>query len=370
MSAFGLHGLHVEEARPLAPLTSLGLGGQAQYFVEAQTRAQLCAAVAYARSSGLGCYVLGGGSNVVVADAGVEGLVLRVATRGITRSPNDPSVLEVEAGEPFENVVEAAIGWGLGGLECLAGIPGSTGATPVQNVGAYGQEVAETIEAVEVLERSTGSVSWLPNAACGFSYRDSALKHVPGRFVVLAVRFRLVPGAAPAPRYAELVRALAGNSAPTHRDIADAVRALRRTKSMLLDPADPNGKSVGSFFTNPIVSADQAHEVRRRAAYLAAPVDPAEVPAFSAPNGCVKLSAGWLIEHAGVRRGERFGQVGVSTAHALCLVHHGGGTTAELLGLAARIEAAVRHTFDVTLTREPVLWGTPSAACAASSDQA
>jgi UDP-N-acetylmuramate dehydrogenase len=343
-----------ERGRVLAELTSLGLGGPAELFVEARDRATLAEAVTYARTHGLPLRVLGGGTNLVIADEGVRGLVLHVATRGIRMLGE--GLVEVEAGEPFGALVEAAVAHGLQGLECLAGVPGSCGATPVQNVGAYGQEVADTIEAVEVLERATGESAWLARAECGFAYRDSRFKREPERFVVLCVRFRLRPGGAPALRYAELVRALASAPSPSLRDVADAVLALRARKSMLLDPRDPNCRSVGSFFTNPIVSEAEAERVKRVAVERGFTPNGGDVPVYSAQPGYVKLSAAWLIERAGVQRGHREGQVGVSTAHTLCLVHHGGGNTRALLALAGRVCDAVRQVFGVELEREPVCW--------------
>jgi UDP-N-acetylmuramate dehydrogenase len=350
--------LSVISARSLAELTTLGLGGPAEHFVEAATPSDMLSALELAEARRWQVYVLGGGSNLLVADKGVEGLVLRVATRGIEVEDAGTEVLvTVQAGEPFAAFVTWSVNAGFEGLECLAGIPGTTGATPIQNVGAYGQEVADTIEAVEVLDRATGTLQWLPKAACDFSYRNSRFKREVHHFLVLRVQFRLRRGTAPLVRYAELVSALAAVASPSPRDVHDTVLRLRAGKSMLFDPSDPNGRSAGSFFTNPVVSAAQARMVGLRARQLGFVVKPADMPHYAADNGQVKLSAGWLIERAGISRGLRRGQVGVSTAHALCLVHHGGGTTDALLALAEEIGIAVKRVFDVTLEREPVLWG-------------
>jgi UDP-N-acetylmuramate dehydrogenase len=345
--------LNLEHGRPLAPLTTLGLGGPARHFVEVRARDTLEEALRWAAQAGERVAVLGGGSNLVVADAGFPGLVVRMATRGIALTGE---LLTVQAGEPWEDVVSAALDANLAGLECLTGIPGLAGATPIQNVGAYGQEVSDTLEAVEVLERSTLQTSWLGANDCAFGYRDSRFKHEPERFIVLAARFRLRAGGAPTVRYPELARAL-GAGAPSLCEVASTVRSLRASKSMLLDPADENFRSAGSFFMNPIVSEAEAARVKALAVASGIVAQPSEVPSFAAGPGLVKLAAGWLIERAGIAKGMRRGAVGVSTRHALALVHHGGGSTAELLLLAAEIRDQVERTFGITLHIEPVRWG-------------
>ena len=260
------------------------------------------------------------------------------------------------AGEPWDPVVAAAVSRDLAGLECLSGIPGSAGATPIQNVGAYGQEVSDTIRAVRVLDRRDGSVAELAAKDCGFSYRDSEFKRHPGRHLVLSVTFALRPAGRPEIRYGELATALAAvSSSPSLADVRGAVLQLRRRKSMVIDPGDPNRRSVGSFFTNPIVSEDHARAVVDRALAAGLVDDAGKVPRFAAGPGLVKLAAGWLIERAGLARGLRRGPVGLSSAHALALVHHGGGTTAHLLALAREVRAAVLERFDVRLSPEPVI---------------
>jgi UDP-N-acetylmuramate dehydrogenase len=301
--------------------------------------------------------ILGGGSNVVVSDAGFDGLVVRIATRGLRfETSGGDATVTAAAGEPWDALVAESVGRGLGGVECLSGIPGLVGATPIQNVGAYGQEVAETIRSVRVLERGTWQMRALSPEECGFGYRDSNLKREPARFVVLAVTFGLRPGAAPVLRYRELAESLTGAGAqqapPTLADARATVLALRAKKSMLVTAGDPNRRSVGSFFTNPIVEANEAEAVAVRAGD-----DGARMPRWAAGEGRVKLSAGWLIERAGVAKGLRRGPVGVSSAHALALVHHGAGTTAELIALAREIREAVRIRFGVTLVPEPTFVG-------------
>ena len=326
---------------PLAPLTTLRLGGPAKQLVSATTEAEL---VKLVRAADEPLLLLAGGSNLVLPDAGWPGLVVRIETRGVER---DGAVLEVQAGEPWDDLVAATVEEGLAGFECLSGIPGSVGATPIQNVGAYGQEVAETVRSVRVLDRATGAIEALAPADCGFAYRTSALKR-SDRWVVLAVTFALRRADASQPlRYAELARALdiaPGARAPL-RDVREAVLALRRGKGMVLDPADPDTVSAGSFFMNPILEADRAAALRPRP------------PLFPQPDGRVKTSAAWLIERAGFAKGYARGRVAISSKHALALVNRGGASTGELLALAREIAAGVRDRFGVDLQPEPTIVG-------------
>jgi UDP-N-acetylmuramate dehydrogenase len=332
---------------PLAPLTTLRLGGPARRLVEAATEDELIAAV---RETEPPVLVLAGGSNVVIADEGVPGTVVRIATRGVRR---DGARLVVAAGEPWDDLVADCVARGLQGFECLAGIPGSVGATPIQNVGAYGQEVSETVESVRVLDRATDRVQEMPAAACGFRYRGSVFKYHDRR-VVLSVTFRMRRGDVSGPlRYTELARALGvpeGGSAPL-AEVRDAVLALRRRKGMVIDPADPDSVSAGSFFTNPILLPDAFAALAERAGPELRP------PAWPEPGGRVKTSAAWLIERAGFRRGHGNGRAGISTKHTLALVNRGGATTAELMTLAREIAAGVDERFGVRLVPEPVLVG-------------
>jgi UDP-N-acetylmuramate dehydrogenase len=317
----------------LSALTTLRLGGPAGALVEARSDAELVEA---ARDAAL---VLAGGSNVVVADDGVPGRVVRVLTRGVERAG---ARLTVAAGEDWDALVAMCVAEGLQGFECLSGIPGTVGATPIQNVGAYGQEVAETVESVRVLDRATGRVEDMSAADCGFVYRGSVFKYRDRR-VVLSVTFVLREGAMSGPlRYAELARALdvpIGGSAPL-AEVRDAVLALRRRKGMVIDAADPDSVSAGSFFTNPVLETA-----------------PAGAPAWPEPDGRVKTSAAWLIEQAGFHRGYGNGRIGISSKHTLALVNRGGGTTEELMALAREIAGGVRDRFGIELHPEPVLVG-------------
>lgn len=323
----------------LARLTTLGLGGRAGRLVVATTEAQV---LAEAPAADL---VLGGGSNVVLPDDGVPGTVLLVATRGISV---DGTTVTAQAGEDWDALVARTVAEGLAGMEALSGIPGSVGASPVQNIGAYGQEVAQTVVRVRALDRVAGAVRELDREACGFSYRHSAFKAEPGRWVVLEVTFALSPGPLGAPvRYAELARALGvplGARAPLV-DVRDAVLALRRGKGMVLDAEDPDSRSVGSFFTNPVLSSAEFAALQDRLG---------EVPGHPSGDG-VKVSAAWLIERSGFTKGHGAGPVGLSSKHVLALVHRGGGTSRELLSLAREVRDGVREATGVTLVNEPVL---------------
>jgi len=349
--------LQIVDQAPLASLTTLDLGGPARHLVTVADEASAIEALEWADVRNLPVFVLGGGSNVVVADAGFPGLVIRVALRGVAfEGGGDRVRVRVAAGEPWDDVVAETVRRGLGGLECLSGIPGLAGATPIQNVGAYGQDVAETIVSVTAIDRRTSRVVELPAAACAFGYRDSAFKREPHRWLVLDVTFALRADGVPSVRYPELANALAGRADPfTLAGVRDTVLALRRAKSMVIDPADPNRRSAGSFFMNPVVSTADADRLVAQLLAEQVVADAAVVPRFPAGAGQVKLSAAWLIERAGLSRGLRAGPVGISSRHSLALVHHGGGTTAELLAFADRVRDTVERRFGVRLQREPVL---------------
>jgi UDP-N-acetylmuramate dehydrogenase len=314
------------------------VGGPIDRLIEVSDAAGLVAAVREADEEGRPLLLLGGGSNVVAPDEGWPGDVVAVRTRGIGRRG---ATLTVQAGEPWDDLVAHTVEHELAGMEALSGIPGSTGATPIQNVGAYGQEVAQTITAVHVYDRAEKSERTLTPDECGFAYRDSRLKREPGRFVVLEVTFALHPGSVSRPvGYAELARRLGievGQTAPL-ADVRAATLELRRGKGMVLDPADPDSRSAGSFFTNPIVPAALA-------------VD--GCPSWPAGDGSLKLSAAWLVQSAGYGRGTRSGHVGTSSRHSLALTTEPGATSTELLRFADRVVQAVREQFGVTLTPEP-----------------
>lgn len=333
-------------------MTTLGVGGNARWFMRATTVEDVAAAHRWCGDTGVPLFVLGGGSNVVVADRGVEGLVLQIAIGGVDFHPGGgKTALRLGAGEPWDDVVAAAVSRGLAGLECLSGIPGSAGGTPVQNVGAYGQEVAQTIAEVTVLDRRSGDVTTLSGAECKFAYRTSRFKREDaGRFIVCGVLFELRPGP-PTVTYPDVVSHLerSGVVSPALADVRDAVLSIRRRKGMVIDASDPDTRSVGSFFMNPVVTAD------RHARLASAATGP--VPGFVLPGGTVKIPAAWLIEQSGFARGYQSGTVGVSSKHPLAIINRGAATARDVLALAGRIKRQVADRFDIWLRPEPAFVG-------------
>jgi UDP-N-acetylmuramate dehydrogenase len=353
-----------EEYVRLASHTTLGLGGPARWFWAVTTGPMLIEALRWARDTAAPLSVLGGGSNVIVPDEGLDGLVVKVALPGVRIEPaaaDGTALVHVGAGESWDALVSAVVAEGLQGLECLSGIPGYAGATPIQNVGAYGQEVADTITTLLAVDRATLAPVEFAAAECGFGYRASRFKGADrDRFIITEVTFRLRVHAPPALRYPELRRAV--EAIPDYSSLAPAaalgaVRAavltLRRRKSMVVDAADPNTRSVGSFFMNPVLDDPAVERLRQRWSKSAGSDD---IPLFPAGPGSTKVSAAWLVEQTGFPRGTRRGGVGVSPNHALALVNL-GGTSAELLALALEIRTAVEARFGVTLEREPVVLG-------------
>jgi UDP-N-acetylmuramate dehydrogenase len=345
--------LELRENVPLGPRTTIGVGGPARYLAEAHSEDDVRQALAWARQRGVDVRVLGGGSNLLVSDRGFDGLVLAVALRGVAFSTAEgDATLTAGAGEPWDDVVSRAVVRGLAGLEGLSGIPGSAGATPIQNVGAYGQEVAETITSVRAIDRVTLAPLELSARDCRFAYRDSFFKsEAPERYVVTEVRFALAERPPAQVAYPDLQRELRRLQLthPTLAQLRACVLAVRREKSMLLDASDPNGRSCGSFFLNPIVSAADLERVKQAAAGVS-------VPTYPQPDGRVKLAAGWLIEQSGFGKGLRDGNVGLSTKHALAIVAHDGASADEVQRLSQRIRAGVRARFGVELIPEPNLW--------------
>ncbi|QNI05531.1 UDP-N-acetylmuramate dehydrogenase [Mycobacterium kubicae] len=351
-------GAHVAQAVPLAPLTTLRVGPVARRVITCATTDQVVAVLsqldADARNGDCGpVLVFAGGSNVVIGNALDDLTVVRLANDAVTVTGN---LLRAEAGAVWDDVVLSALDHGLGGLECLSGIPGSTGATPVQNVGAYGVEVSDTITRVRLLDRSTGVVRWAAAEELGFGYRTSMLKRADGLHlpaVVLEVEFALDDSGRSAPlRYGELTAALGVSSGERAdpRAVRDAVLALRARKGMVLDAADHDTWSVGSFFTNPVVAPEVYDRLAARSG--------AAVPHFPAPDG-VKLAAGWLVEHAGFGKGYpgADARCRLSTKHALALTNRGGATAEEVMVLARTVRDGVRDVFGITLQPEPVLVG-------------
>ncbi|MEU5364850.1 UDP-N-acetylmuramate dehydrogenase [Streptomyces sp. NPDC005925] len=341
---------------PLAPLTTFRLGGPATRLVTATTDAEVIAAVRDADATGTPLLVIGGGSNLVIGDKGFEGTALVIATEGFEL---DGTRLELAAGEVWTDAVARTVEAGLAGIECLSGIPGSAGATPIQNVGAYGQEVSATITEVIAYDRGTGGTVTLRNEDCGFSYRHSRFKADPERYVVLRVRFALedADGLSAPVKYAETARVL--GVAPGERvplaTARETVLKLRAGKGMVLDPEDHDTWSAGSFFTNPILTAEQfaAFHARVRERLGA----DAEPPAYPAGEGRTKTSAAWLIDRAGFTKGYGSGPARISTKHTLALTNRGEATAEDLLALAREVVSGVHEAFGITLVNEPVIVG-------------
>jgi UDP-N-acetylmuramate dehydrogenase len=344
----------------LADYTTIGLGGPARDFVRAGTTTELLEAVRAADASGGPVLILGGGSNLVVADEGFDGTVIQVATRGFCL---DAGLVTVAAGEDWDAVVARSVAAGLAGLECLSGIPGLVGATPIQNVGAYGQEVSQTIAQVQVYDRGTGEILNIPNEHCGFAYRTSKFKVAQSGSspapVILSVSFQLAEQARSAPiRYPELAGALGvgvGDQADS-TEVRSAVIELRQRKGMVIDPADPDTRSVGSFFVNPVLDGPALAAVEAAARARCGPQT--RVPRFEAGAGRAKVPAAWLIERSGFAKGYHSADgARISAKHTLALVNPGSASTAGLMALAREIRDGVRDTFGVSLTPEPVLVG-------------
>jgi UDP-N-acetylmuramate dehydrogenase len=348
----------LQENISLAPLTTLRIGGPARFFVEARSISDVQQAIAFSQSRDLPLFILGGGSNLVVADRGWAGLVLKVATPGIEqRSGNDEEgrvLFDVGAGESWDRFVSHAVMARCAGIECMSGIPGNVGGTPVQNVGAYGQEVSETIESVEVFDLKEGQIRELCREACGFTYRSSIFNTTDGgRFVILRVTYALTPGGEPHLEYADLKRHFEGReSRPNLAETREAVRHIRARKGMLIIADDPDCQSAGSFFKNPVVSEEQHEDLHKRAAAKGL-----TMPSYPALEKSRKVSAAWLVEKSGFARGYGFGHVGISSKHALAIVNRGGATAAEVLALKEQIQQRVEEIWGVNLQPEPVIVG-------------
>jgi len=343
--------MQIRERQLLAPFTTFGIGGPARWFVEAASEAEIVEASEWARERGVPLFVLGGGSNVLVADEGFAGLVLHVAVKGIER---DGEVFRVGAGEDWDRFVGRAVADGCAGIECLAGIPGSAGGTPVQNVGAYGQDVASVIERVRAFDLSERTFVEFAAAECGFAYRRSRFNAADrGRYIVTRVDYRLRQDGAPLIAYQDLKERFQGRAMPPAlAEVAAALREIRRSKAMLIVEGDPDCRGAGSFFKNPSVTQEAAEHVRQVAANSGA-----AMRAFPGDGGLVKIPAAWLIEQAGFAKGYAMGAAGISSKHTLALVNRGDARAAEVLALAEKIAMAVEAQFGIRLEREPELIG-------------
>jgi len=359
----------IQENVPLAPLTTLQVGGLARYFAEVTREDAVLEAVHFAKSRSLPLFVLGGGSNLVIADSGWTGLVLRIAIGGITSpttkdATGNAVLFSVGAGVNWDDFVAQAVVQNCVGVECLSGIPGTVGATPVQNVGAYGQEVSDTIESVRALDLRTadsteGRIVVLPKPAIGFRYRSSIFNSSErGRYIILRVNYRLKRGGAPGLKYADLQKYFAETSsaetktAPSLAETRAAVREIRRSKGMLIVPGDEDCRSAGSFFKNPVLSEQQFKDLAERAAAKGL-----EIPSYPALHEQHKVSAAWLVEHSGFSKGYAAGAVGISHKHALALINRGDAKASDVVGLKDEIQHSVQQAWEILLDPEPVFVG-------------
>ncbi len=365
----------MQENIPLAPLTTLRVGGAARYFAEARREDEVREAVQFAKDRGLPLFVMGGGSNVVIADAGWPGLALKIALGGITTpegnaAHNSAILFSVGAGVSWDEFVAQTVSQNCGGVECLSGIPGSVGGTPVQNVGAYGQEVSDTIESVRALDLKEDRIVILPRPACGFRYRSSIFNgrfngEDRRRYIILRVNYRLKRGGAPTLKYADLQKYFTDrvheNSEeekpkPSLADVRSAVLEIRRSKGMLIVPGDADCRSAGSFFKNPVLTDEQFKDLAARAAAKAA-----EIPSHPALDAQRKVSAAWLVEHSGFSKGYGSGAAAISAKHALALINRGEATASDMVALKDEIQHGVREAWGISLEPEPVFVGFRSA---------
>ena len=345
------NGLEIREEVALAPLTTFGVGGAARFFVVAKSEADVAQAVAWATERGLPLFVLGGGSNLLVRDEGFDGLVMQMVIGSI--KDLGKGLFDVGAGESWDGFVQRMVDADYAGVECMAGIPGSVGGTPVQNVGAYGQEVSETIESVRTFDRKAGKFVELAKDKCRFRYRQSRFNtDEPGRFIVTRVRFRLRRGGVATLKYAELQKRVSelASQQVSLAEVAKTVREIRRGKGMLLVEGDAESHTAGSFFKNPLVEAEMVASIA-----AAAGVAAEKVPHWPAGSGKIKLPAAWLLERAGFVKGWGSGAVGISSRHTLALVNRGGATFADVIRVKCEIADGVWEKFGIRLEREPVV---------------
>lgn len=351
--------LLIEENKPLAPLTTLQVGGAARFFVEAKTESEIIEAVNWSKNANLSLLILGGGSNLVVSDNGFDGLVLKISTRGIDEYSERGFVdLTVQAGENWDEFVAYCVKWNHHGFECLSGIPGTVGAAPVQNIGAYGQEVSQTISKIKCYDRFREKITYLHNGVggkseCHFAYRQSIFNTTEkNRYVILAVSFYFFQKGTPHIVYRDLQQFF-GDRTPTLQETREAVLQIRRSKSMVIDENDPNSRSAGSFFKNPIVSNEKYEEIIEKARAIGIE----NVPGFAFDKDSVKIPAAWLIEKSGFYKGYKSGKAGISNNHALALINLGNAKTEDLITLKEEIQTRVNERFDISLHPEPEFIG-------------
>ena len=351
--------LNIQKNVSLAEFTTLKIGGAARFFVSAKSENEIVEALEFARQNDLKFFTLGGGSNVLINDSGFDGIVLHIGIQGISvaETTNETVFVTARAGEDWEKFVAFCVDKNLQGVECLSGIPGSVGGTPVQNVGAYGQEVAETIQSVKVIDRENGDVFEMTNSECEFAYRASVFNTTrKNRFIVLSVTFTLKKGGTPKIVYKDLQNFFAGKK-PTLHEARQAVLEIRRAKSMVIDERDPNSKSAGSFFKNPIVERKQFTEIEAQARNLKIIAATENLTNYTVDENNLKIPAAWLIEKSGFGKGYKTGRVGLSTNHTLAIVNLGEATAGDVLALKNEIQTKVKEKFGVELKPEPIFVG-------------
>ncbi len=350
--------LSIQENIPLAAYTTLGIGGPARFLARARNEDQILEALAFARFQSCPVFILGSGSNIVVSDAGFPGLVLKMEIPGIRNLDHENGArISAAAGVEWDAFVQHCVKRNLAGIECLSGIPGTVGATPIQNVGAYGEEVSEVIVSVRVLDRDSNSITEMARPDCAFTYRSSIFNTThQNRYVLLRVDFALRPDGKPRIGYQDLQRRFAGKD-PSIGEVRESVMQIRRAKAMLLLDGDPDSKSVGSFFKNPILTPDAAAGLQEEARTHGILGSSENIPRFAAPEGKEKLPAAWLIERAGFEKGYTAGHVGISSKHSLALINRGGASAREILDLMQQIQSRVQTLFGITLQPEPVFIG-------------
>jgi UDP-N-acetylmuramate dehydrogenase len=351
--------LPVDENICLAPYTTLGVGGPAKFLIRARTEDQILEAIHFARAHSCPMFILGSGSNVIVSDDGFPGLVLKIELPGIR--PFDDGFgtsVAVGAGVEWDVFVQYCVNRGFAGVECLSGIPGTVGGTPVQNVGAYGEEVSDVISGIRVLDLDTGGIFQIGSADCGFAYRSSIFNTIcKERYIILKVDFVLRSDGKPRIHYPDLQRRFSGARVPSVGEVREAILQIRKAKAMVLVAGDPDCRSVGSFFKNPVLNPQMVAEVEQRARSGRLLGSSESIPRFPAAEGKEKVPAGWLIEHAGFHKGYARGNAGISSKHSLALVNRGGATAQDFLDLMHLIQARVHELFGVELRPEPVFIG-------------
>ncbi|QYU67059.1 UDP-N-acetylmuramate dehydrogenase [Leptolyngbya sp. 15MV] len=335
----------------LSEYTTLGVGGPARFFAECSDENELTDLIRFGQANSLEVFILGGGSNLLVSDAGFDGLVVKLGIRGIEMcsTNGDKCRITASAGENWDEFVEFAVARGLAGIECLSGIPGLVGGTPIQNVGAYGEEVSDVVVSVRCFDRKTGRIALLSNVECGFAYRKSIFNvSERDRYVVISVTYDLTIDGSPKIVYKDLSEHF-GDRRPSVAEVREAVLSIRRKKSMVIDPADPNSRSAGSFFKNPVVSSFEYERIKMK--------EGRDIPTFPVGPDLVKIPAAWLIENAGFIKGFRLGNAAISENHSLALVNRGGATAKEIIDLMNLIKHGVFERYSVELVPEPVFLG-------------